>query len=167
VTEKQRIWIVPAAMAATTIVLDQLSKLWILRALGPEPGARAIDIVEPWVRLVYTQNTGVAFSLFRNASNLFIPIALLICAGAVYYYATQLPNRRLPVQLALGLVLGGAVGNLIDRVRLGFVVDFVQVGRFPVFNVADSAITVGTALLLVVLVFFEGHDRPSLETHGA
>lgn len=166
-TDKQRIWVVPATMAATTIVLDQLSKLWVLSALGPEPGLRAIGIVEPWLRLVYTQNTGVAFSLFRNASNLFIPIALLICAGAIYYYATQLPNRRLPVQIALGMVLGGALGNLIDRVRFGFVVDFVQVGRFPVFNVADSAITVGTALLLVVLVFFEPRNSRSLETHGA
>ena len=165
--DNQRIWVVPATMAATTIVLDQLSKLWILSSLGPVPGERTIDIVEPWVRLIYTQNTGVAFSLFRNASNLFIPIALLICAGAIYYYATQLPNRRLPVQLALGLVLGGAVGNIIDRARFGFVVDFVQVGSFPVFNVADSAITVGTALLLVVLVFFEHHDSRSLETHGA
>ena len=166
-TDKQRIWVVPAAMAGLTILLDQLSKLWVLEALGPEPGARAIAIVEPWARLVYTQNTGVAFSLFRNASNLFIPIALLICAGAVYYYVTQLPNRRLPVQLALGMVLGGALGNLIDRVRFGFVVDFVQVGTFPVFNVADSAITVATALLLVVLVFFERRDSRPMETHGA
>jgi signal peptidase II len=167
VTEKQRVWVVPAVMVGVTLLLDQLTKQWILSALGPEPGARAIDVVEPWVRLVYTQNTGVAFSLFRNASNVFIPIALLICAGAVYYYATQLPNRRTPVQLALGLVLGGALGNIIDRVRLGFVVDFVQVGSFPVFNVADSAITVGTTLLLVVLVFFEHRDSRSLETHGA
>jgi signal peptidase II len=75
--------------------------------------------------------------------------ALLIVAGAIYFYATQLPNHRRITQLTLGLILGGAFGNLIDRVRLGYVVDFIQIGWFPIFNVADSAITVGAALLML------------------
>jgi signal peptidase II len=67
----------------------------------------------------------------------------------VYLYVTQLPHRRRLVQIAIGLILGGALGNVVDRVRLGFVVDFIQVGWFPIFNLADSSITVGAALLML------------------
>jgi signal peptidase II len=157
---------VPAALAALTVALDQLSKHWVLQNLGPEPGDGTVALIDPWLRLIYTRNTGVAFSMLPGISRLFIPFAALICLGAIYYYRNYLPNHKLPVQLSLGLILGGALGNMIDRARFGFVVDFVQVGRFPVFNVADSAITVGTALLLVTLLVLERNDR-ALEAHRA
>ena len=85
--------------------------------------------------------------------------AIVIIAGAIYFYATQLPNHRTPIQLIMGLIMGGAFGNLIDRIRLGYVVDFVQVGWFPIFNLADSAISVGAGLLMLQFVADELAQR--------
>lgn len=144
-----RVWAVPAAVAAVVITLDQLTKLWVVRALGPETMTNFVPIVGDSVRIAYSHNTGVAFSMFQGHPELLTLTALLIVAGAVYFYSTQLPNRSTLVQVTMGLIMGGAFGNLIDRVRLGYVVDFIQVGWFPIFNIADSAISVGAALLML------------------
>ncbi len=144
-----RVWGVPAAVAALVLLLDQLAKLWVVETLGPAPLTRFIPIIGESVRIAYSHNTGVAFSLFTGHPELLTVAALLIIAGAIYFYATQLPNQRALVQLIMGLIMGGAFGNLVDRIRLGYVVDFIQVGWFPIFNLADSAITVGAALLML------------------
>jgi signal peptidase II len=86
-------------------------------------------------------------------------VALLISAGAIYIYAQHLPNRRLIVQVSIGLIEGGALGNVIDRLRLGYVVDFIQVGWWPVFNLADSAISVGAVMLAVYLLRLDRGDE--------
>ena len=142
-------WAVPAALAAAILLLDQLSKLWVLANLGPIPMTKFVPLIGNTVRIAYTQNTGVSFSMFQGQSDLLIFVALAITAGAIYFYATQLPNHLTVVQLILGLIVGGAVGNVIDRIRLGFVVDFIQVGWFPVFNFADSAVFIGAVLLIL------------------
>jgi signal peptidase II len=153
-------WAVPAAIAALVIAADQVSKAWIVQNLGPETMTRFVAIIGDTVRIVYSHNTGVAFSLLQGMPQLLTFTALAIVAGAIYFYVTQLPNRRLATQVTLGLILGGAFGNLIDRVRLGYVVDFIQVGWFPVFNLADSAITVGAALLMLQFLLDEiAHRR--------
>ena len=88
---------------------------------------------------------------------------MLISIGAILFYRFQLPNDRLWVQLSLGLIVGGAIGNIIDRLRLSFVIDFVHVSWFPgIFNVADSAITIGVIMLAGYLLFIgDGRDaRP-------
>jgi signal peptidase II len=146
---KQRVWAVPAAVAAVVITLDQLTKLWVVRTLGPETMTNFLPLLSDSVRIAYSHNTGVAFSLLQGHAELLTISSLLIVAGAIYFYSTQLPNQRLLFQVVMGLILGGAFGNLIDRVRLGYVVDFMQVGWFPIFNLADSAITVGAALLML------------------
>lgn len=145
----KRVWAVPASVAAMVITLDQLSKLWVVAALGPETMTTFIPLFGDTVRIAYSHNTGIAFSLLQGHPELLTIGALLIVAGAIYFYTTQLPNRRTLVQVIIGLILGGAFGNLIDRVRLGYVVDFIQVGWFPIFNLADSAITIGAALLML------------------
>jgi signal peptidase II len=142
-------WAVPALVAIVVIVLDQLSKGWVVATLGPTTMTRFIPVVGDGVRIAYSHNTGVAFSMFEGHPEILTVAALLIVAGAIYFYATQLPNHRLGIQLIMGLIMGGAFGNLIDRIRLGYVVDFIQVGWFPIFNLADSAITVGAALLML------------------
>jgi signal peptidase II len=144
-----RVWGVPALVAAVVVLLDQLSKLWVVATLGPDTMTNFIPIVGDTVRIAYSHNTGVAFSMFQGHPELLTIVALLILAGAVAFYATQLPNHRTIVQLIMGLIVGGAVGNIVDRIRLGYVVDFVQVGWFPIFNLADSAISVGAALLML------------------
>ncbi|GIV88576.1 MAG: lipoprotein signal peptidase [Pirellulaceae bacterium] len=142
-------WITPLLVAALAIGLDQASKRWIIDTLGPTPMMRFIPLIGEDIRLAYSHNTGIAFSLFQGKSDILTVVAFVIMAGAIYLYVTQLPNRRKLVQVAMGLILGGALGNVIDRIRLGYVVDFIQVGWFPIFNLADSAITVGAVLLML------------------
>jgi signal peptidase II len=149
VLQLQRRWVVPAAVAALIIGADQATKTWVAQTLGPETMTRFIPIAGDSVRIAYSHNTGVAFSMFQGIPQVLTFTSLAIVAGAIYFYATQLPNRRPIIQLILGLILGGAFGNIIDRVRLGYVVDFISVGWFPIFNLADSSITIGAALLML------------------
>lgn len=145
------LWLLPLALTLSILVLDQVSKLWIVQALGPQPLMSAIPLVGDWFRLVYSHNTGVAFSLFQNIPQFLTIVALLITGGVVYVYTRHMPNHSPLVQVSVGLIIGGALGNVVDRLRLGYVIDFIQVGWWPVFNVADSAICVGAALLLLGL----------------
>src|SRR5207302_9836252 len=108
--------------------------------------ASSVDLFGGLVRLDYTRNTGAAFSIFPTGSWAFAAIALVVSAGIVVYYR-RVAGGPVVLRLALGLVLGGALGNLIDRVRLGYVIDFIDLRWWPVFNLADSAIVVGVVLL--------------------
>jgi signal peptidase II len=146
------------ALAAVVIALDQASKAWVLGRLGV-PGMH--EALLPWLDIVLAFNRGAAFSFLAQASGwqsgFFLAVGLL--ASGVLVTLLARADRFLPQGLALALVLGGALGNVIDRVRLGQVVDFIDVhgalfdplfyaGHFPAFNVADSAISVGAALLV-------------------
>lgn len=136
-------------LSIVTIVLDQLSKLWVEARLphyGSEP-------IMPFFNLVHLQNTGAAFSMFREAPKLmFIGLATIVSLG-IFSWLWQHRKGETPTAIGLCLILGGAIGNVIDRVRLGHVTDFVDfyVGNwhFAAFNVADAAISVGAALLIV------------------
>jgi signal peptidase II len=108
----------------------------------------------PCLRIVHWTNTGSAFGFFPSGGLLFTVVAVVV-AGAILYYFPRVPQGELPLRLALSLQMGGAVGNLIDRLAIGTVTDFVAVGGFPVFNVADSSITIGVAVLLGAMVFGE------------
>lgn len=142
-------WGVPALVAGLIIAADQASKLWVAQQLGPNTMTNFIPLIGDTVRIAYSHNTGVAFSMFQGHPEILTVIALMVISGAIYFYAKHLPNERRLMQLTMGLILGGAFGNLTDRIRLGYVVDFMQVGWFPIFNVADSAISVGAALLML------------------
>lgn len=139
------------AAALAVLVLDQLSKAWIVATLGTEPGAyvRLLgDLV--WLRLVH--NRGAAFGVLPAASVVFALAAVGVALGIVLY-SRRLGSASLLIRVALGLELGGAVGNLFDRLRFGYVVDFVDVRLWPyVFNVADAAISIGVVLLLLTLL---------------
>jgi signal peptidase II len=138
------------ALAAVIVVLDQITKYFILQKFA----LHETLFVTSFFNLVHVRNTGAAFSMLADAGGwqrvFFITIALVASVWVVWLLRRH-PEQRL-FCLALGLILGGAIGNLIDRVWLGSVVDFVQVHYagyfFPAFNVADSAITVGAALLI-------------------
>ena len=122
----------PAVIAAVVLIADQLSKAWVLRT-WPQPYTGEIPIIDRWLELTYIQNTGVAFGLFGGVPQLFTVTSLII--------------------------VGGAIGNVVDRVRFGYVVDFVKTfdGRFPVFNVADSCVVVGVGLMAIFFVAVEEH----------
>lgn len=141
------------------IALDQWTKHAILERfrLG-----ESVPVLEGFFSLTYIRNPGAAFGLlaqahpaFRVPFFLIIPIVALVVIGMVF---KKLPDNSLRVSSALGLVIGGAVGNLIDRVRFGYVVDFLDFHwqytyHFPAFNVADSAICVGVTLLILDILF--------------
>lgn len=140
----------PAMIAGAVLIVDQWTKRWatdVLRDGAP------IRVIGDLVKLTYTRNSGVAFGLGAGSH---FPYWIFSLAAAVGIVALLLlrPDRPALQRVALGLVLGGAVGNLIDRVRFGEVVDFILLSwrqwQFPVFNVADSAVTVGVAIFALV-----------------
>jgi signal peptidase II len=133
------------SVAFLIVVADQASKSLASAALS---NGRVIGLFGDHVLLDLTRNTGAAFSLFRTGGSLFIGLAVVISAGILVMYR-RVAQSALVIRLGLGMVLGGAVGNLIDRVRLGYVVDFIDLRWWPVFNVADSAIVVGVLLLML------------------
>lgn len=142
-------------VALVTFVLDQLTKAIVMRTMRV---GDVIPLVPPVLDLHYITNRGVAFGLFARLGDVFVPIAIVIMS-VIFWYYRSLSGRRLWLRTALGLQLGGALGNLLDRLRYGSVVDFVefhvdQIGfHFAVFNVADSAIVVGVCILLATLLF--------------
>jgi signal peptidase II len=142
--------------ALVIAALDQVVKRMVVNALQL---GQSIDVVGSIVRLTRTSNTGGAFGLLRGRGNWFIVVSL-VAALAIAAMSRQIARGRRIERLAFGLIMGGAVGNLIDRVRIGSVVDFIDIGgsgyRFAAFNVADSAITIGVTLLAVSLIFLAG-----------
>lgn len=159
-----RLAAIGAGLAVLVIVLDQASKLWVLNGLGlMEGGAGArIEVLPPWFNLTMVWNRGVSFGLFA-ADSLWVRIVLIVfslaIAGVIAFWMTR-AERKLQA-LAFGLIIGGAVGNVIDRVAYGAVADFLDFSGlwFPyVFNVADAAISVGVAGL-VLDVFVNGSER--------
>jgi signal peptidase II len=144
--------IVPLLVVAVVLVADQWTKAWTLRTWS-EPNTGDIPIIPGWLELTYVQNTGVAFGLFRGFPQVFTITSLVIVAAAVYWYVTQRPQPERWFAPCLGLIVGGALGNVIDRLRFGYVVDFIKTfdGRFPVFNVADSCVVVGIGIVALLL----------------
>lgn len=150
--------LVVAVTALTVIALDQATKWLIVRALAGADGDGRVGILFPWLSLEYAENRGAAFGLLQGYSNLVLALAIVLVVGITIMFQRMRALSPL-MAVAVGLILGGAVGNIIDRLRLGFVIDFVAVGPWPKFNVADSAITVGVVVLFAVLVF--GTDDPA------
>jgi signal peptidase II len=159
--ELRRHWTRPALVALLVIVLDQITKAQILQMLGPVEGASR-PLLGTWLSFTFVKNTGVAFGLFRGIPYFFTITSVLISLGAIYFYRFHLPNDRPWVQFSLGLIVGGAIGNIIDRLRYSYVIDFVHVSWFPgIFNLADSAITIGVLMLASYLLFVgESAARP-------
>ena len=107
-----------------------------------------------FLRIVHGTNTGSAFGLFAGFTNLLI-LASIVGIAAVLYYFYRQGNNAIALRISLGLIVGGALGNLFDRVVSGKVVDFISVGWWPSFNIADSAIAVGMFLLMFTMIFGE------------
>lgn len=143
-------WEIVACVAAIVLVVDQLSKALVLTFLAPGAPHAEIVIVPGLLRLYYVENTGAAFGLFQGKNPLLAFLAFGVVVALVVWFRELV--RFWLGALALGLQLGGAVGNLIDRFRHGFVVDFIDFSFWPTFNVADSAITIGVLMLLYVLL---------------
>jgi len=142
-------------IVASIVALDQATKAWVIAELAPDG---SMSLLGDLVRLVYTENDGGLFGLFRDAA----PVLAVLSLGVAAFIVRQQARAGASgyVTLTLSLLLGGAIGNLIDRLRLGFVVDFVDAGvgdlRWWTFNVADASISAAILLLLLWAL------RPSL-----
>ncbi|MDP9312907.1 MAG: signal peptidase II [Chloroflexota bacterium] len=148
--------VIPAIIAAVVFIADQLTKLWVLRT-WPQPYTGEIPIIANWLELTYIRNTGVAFGMFEGVPQLFTFTSLLIVGAAIWLYLKHVQEASPWLAVCLGLIVGGAIGNVVDRIRFGYVVDFIKTfdGRFPVFNIADSCIVVGVLLMAVYFMYNE------------
>lgn len=138
-------------IAGAVIVLDQWTK-WLVRENIPFATQWLPDSLQwmlPYARLVYWHNTGAAFGMFQDGAVVFTVLAFVVI-GVILFYYRQIASEGWMFRLAMSLQLAGAAGNLIDRLTQdGKVTDFISVGTFPVFNVADSSITIGTVVLIL------------------
>jgi signal peptidase II len=145
-------WVVFAATAGLILVSDQVTKAWLVANVSP---GEVVTIVGDLVRLIFNQNSGALFGLFRDNAVLFGVVSLAVVGFIVAYHARA--GRSLYLSIALGLLLGGAIGNLTDRLRLGYVIDFVDLGigdvRWYTFNVADAAISTAIVMLVAAALF--------------
>jgi signal peptidase II len=145
----------PAVLLLTGLAIlvgDQLTKALVIANVALGERVRVLgDLVQVW----HAQNRGAAFSLLQGGSILFLAVSIL-SLGMVAYFHRSLRDRALWVHLVLGVILGGTLGNFVDRLRQGYVTDWLSVGfgetRWPTFNVADSSIVVGIGILVLYLL---------------
>ena len=144
------------AVAIVTLVIDQISKWVVMTNFRPGESWNPVAALDRWVSLTYVTNTGAAFGLFPDFGGVFMIIAVVVIVVIIVYYR-QLPSDHWLIQVSLGLQLGGALGNLLNRLLYGHVIDFIDFKVWPVFNVADSSVFVGVVILAFYL-FRHGED---------
>ena len=146
--KKFRDYLLLFLISVVIIVLDQWTKSLVRSNLALGETWMPWTWLSPYARVLHWYNNGVAFGLFQNGGIIFIILPIIVVLAIIFYYP-QVPSEDWALRLALGLQLGGATGNLIDRLTIGHVTDFISVGNFPIFNVANSAITVGVFVLIL------------------
>jgi signal peptidase II len=163
---KKYIWdyVVLIGVAGLIVALDQWTK-YLVRTLIPFGGSWSPwPWLEPYARIVHWNNTGAAFGMFQGFGLVFTVLAFVVAIGILYYFP-RVPRADWPLRIAMVMMLGGAVGNLIDRLTIGTVTDFVSLGTFAVFNVADASISVGTAILIVAVWLSERKEKKQAQAN--
>lgn len=154
------------ALIAGIVILDQVTKMLILRSV---PNGTSRVVIPGFFNLSHVRNRGAIFGFFSQSGNPVVYVALTVASlgalGLVMYYFIKVPAQDRLLKITLSLILGGALGNQVDRILRGYVVDFLEVYvksfHWPSFNVADSCITIG-AILLVYIFFFRKGEKCSL-----
>jgi signal peptidase II len=145
-------------IAAVIVILDQITKEVVRTNIPVGESWMPWTWLAPYARIIHWTNTGVAFGMFQG-NNIFFAILASVVALAIIYYYPSIPEEDRVLRFAMSMQLGGALGNLIDRIFIGKVTDFVSVGNFAVFNVADSCITLGVGVLLLGVYLEERRER--------
>lgn len=140
-------------VTALVLLADHLSKIYVESRLPLNSTWAPFPELESYFRITHVSNTGAAFGLFQSGS-LILAIVAVVVSIVIVFYNRHLPGNLYWYRLALGLQLGGALGNLLSRIRLGHVTDFLDFGPVPVFNLADASIVTGTILLGLLMIFF-------------
>jgi signal peptidase II len=145
-------WGVFVTVALGVVILDQVSKAWLVSTVAP---GEQLQLLGDYLRLIFSHNSGALFGLFRDQAVVFGIVSLGVVGLILAYHGRS--GRNLYLSVTLGLLLGGALGNLIDRFRLGYVVDWIDMGigdvRFWTFNVADAAVSTAIVLLIGLALF--------------
>ena len=134
-------------VASIVAVIDQITKSLIRANFEVN---QTTPVINNFLHITYITNTGTAFGLFKGINFVFILFSILVIFG-IFYSSRKIKESQSLMIFSLGLLLGGTVGNLIDRIVYGFVIDFIDFKIWPVFNIADSAVTVSVAFLIVIL----------------
>ncbi|HET6946733.1 MAG TPA: signal peptidase II [bacterium] len=159
---RARDYVFLSAVASVIVALDQWTKYLVRTRLEVGEIWAPVPALAPYVRIVHWNNTGAAFGLLPSASLVFTIVAIIVSVAIIFYFP-RVPGSQPILRLALAMQLGGAVGNLIDRLWQGTVTDFISIGTFPVFNVADSCISIGVALLVAAMWVEERRLRAGAE----
>lgn len=144
--------------AGVLIALDQWTKAIVRQNLALGEMWMPLEWLSPYARIVHWYNTGVAFGMFQDKNLLFSILALTISVFLIIFYP-KLTEEDWFLRIALGMQLGGSLGNLTDRITIGHVTDFISVGNFPVFNIADASISVGVAVMILGLWVEEKKEK--------
>jgi len=134
-------------IALLIIFFDQLTKFFIIKNFNLN---QSLAIINKVFHLTFVKNTGAGFGILKGQNILLIFISIIVI-GLILYYLDRIKENEFLLQILIGFVIGGTVGNLIDRVRVGYVIDFLDFRIWPVFNIADSFITVGIIGLIIYL----------------
>lgn len=146
--------IIAAIVIILSIIFDQVTKFWAANVLK---NGDSIKIIGNFLRFTYAENKGAAFSILQNQRMFFLIITvIMLVILAIIYFRTK--NISKLSKLSIAMITGGAIGNFIDRLRLGYVIDFIDVRfgslyNFPVFNIADSFVVCGTILMIILILF--------------
>ncbi len=148
----RRNWILLFSLIVAVIIIDQVTKQWIINNLFVYENLQPIPALVPFFQITYSQNTGAAFGFLPQVGNIFMIVAVVVVAAMLYFYPRVPANSRV-TRFAIGLICGGALGNALDRLQHGFVVDFIHY-QIPglisnVSNLADHAIIGGVLLIFI------------------
>jgi signal peptidase II len=161
-----------AAIALVALLIDQVTKRLVENNIPLGFTVAPLQFLSPYLTLTNTRNTGAAFSIFQNGGVFFIIVAFVV-SGLIIYYAPRLPAGDRISRVALGMQLAGAVGNLVDRLRQGYVTDFIHLQipqinfDWPVSNIADICIVGGVIILIVTTLWREREAEKAAEAPGA
>lgn len=150
------------SIAGVIIALDQITKSIVRAQLEIGEIWAPWDWIIPYARFVHWKNTGAAFGMAPGLSEVFKYLAIVVALAIIIYFP-RVPRVDWPLRYAMSLQLGGAVGNLIDRLTIGHVTDFISLGNFAVFNIADASISIGVAVLVIGIWIIERREKQSTE----
>jgi signal peptidase II len=161
--KKVRDYLVLLGIAGAIIALDQTTKYLVRSLLQVGETWSPAQWLAPYARIVHWNNTGAAFGMFPSGGWIFTIIAIIVVAAVLFYWP-RVPGNKVALRIALALQFGGAIGNLIDRLIHGTVTDFISLGSFPVFNLADASISTGVAVLVIGMWVEERRERKTRKT---
>jgi len=151
------------SFAGLIVIADQITKYWVRTNIPMGDMWSPWSWLAPYARFVHWKNTGAAFGMFQNFNVVFAILAIVVSIAILIYFP-RVPREEWPLRLAMGMQLAGAVGNLIDRLTQGYVTDFVSVGNFAIFNIADASISVGVVVLILGVWIMDQSKKKAAES---